>query len=197
LSTILLWIAFFAKLLNMYLFSYWMPTVLTLSGFKPENAIFYASMFQLGGILSTILLGPMIDRFGAPRVLACSFASGVIFVLAIGLYNLPAPFIMIPILFAGGAMIGSQLGANAMAAGLYPARIRSTGVGWALGVGRLGGIAGPAIGGALLAFGLPPKQIFLCACGPALIAACATVLITVKSARQRDIAVPAAQTGTA
>jgi AAHS family 4-hydroxybenzoate transporter-like MFS transporter len=196
-STILLWIAFFANLLNMYLFSYWMPTVLTLSGFKPENAIFYASMFQLGGILSTILLGPMIDRFGAPRVLACSFASGVIFVLAIGLYNLPAPFIMIPILFAGGAMIGSQLGANAMAAGLYPARIRSTGVGWALGVGRLGGIAGPAIGGALLAFGLPPKQIFLCACGPALIAACATVLITVKSARQRDIVVPTAQTGTA
>jgi AAHS family 4-hydroxybenzoate transporter-like MFS transporter len=84
-----------------------------------------------------------------------------------------------------------------MAAGLYPARIRSTGVGWALGVGRLGGIAGPAIGGALLAFGLPPKQIFLCACGPALIAACATVLITVKTARQQDVVVPAAQTGTA
>jgi AAHS family 4-hydroxybenzoate transporter-like MFS transporter len=181
----------------MYLFSYWMPTVLTLSGFKPENAIFYASMFQLGGILSTILLGPMIDRFGAPRVLACSFASGVIFVLAIGLYNLPAPFIMIPILFAGGAMIGSQLGANAMAAGLYPARIRSTGVGWALGVGRLGGIAGPAIGGALLAFGLPPKQIFLCACGPALIAACATILITVKAARRPDVVVPATRTRTA
>src|SRR3984885_378542 len=141
-STILLWIAFFANLLNMYLFSYWMPTVLTLSGFKPENAIFYASMFQLGGILSTALLGPMIDKFGAPRVLACSFASGVVFILTIGLYTLPAPWIMIPILGAGAAMIGSQLGANAMAAGLYPARIRSTGVGWALGIGRLGGIAG-------------------------------------------------------
>jgi AAHS family 4-hydroxybenzoate transporter-like MFS transporter len=122
---------------------------------------------------------------------------GVIFVLAIGLYNLPAPFIMIPILFAGGAMIGSQLGANAMAAGLYPARIRSTGIGWALGVGRLGGIAGPALGGALLAFGLPPKQIFLCACGPALIAAGATILLTVKAARRRGVVVGATQTGTA
>src|SRR6202012_1999445 len=96
--------------------------------------------------------------------------------------NLPTPLIMIPILFAGGDIICIQLGANAMAAGLYPARIRSTGVGWALGVGRLGGIAGPAIGGALLAYGLPPKQIFLCACGPALIAACATLLVTVKAA---------------
>ena len=197
LATILLWIAFFANLLNMYLFSYWMPTVLTLSGFKPENAVFYASMFSLGGILSRAVLGPAMDRFGPPRVLAVSFASGVIFVLAVGLANLPAPFVMIPIFGAGAAMIGSQLGANAMAAGIYPARIRSTGVGWALGVGRLGGIAGPAIGGALLAFGLPPRQIFLCACGPALIAACATLMLTLKAARNPDAVVAAPQPRTA
>jgi MFS transporter, AAHS family, 4-hydroxybenzoate transporter len=49
----------------------------------------------------------------------------------------------------------------------------------------------------LLAFGLPPKQIFLCACGPALIAAFATILLTVKAARHRDVMAPAAQTGTA
>ncbi len=85
LTTMLVWVVFFANLLNMYLFSYWMPTVLNLSGLKPEVAVFYASMFQLGGILSCLLLGPMIDRFGAPKVLACSFASGVIFVLAVGL----------------------------------------------------------------------------------------------------------------
>jgi AAHS family 4-hydroxybenzoate transporter-like MFS transporter len=195
--TILLWVAFFANLLNMYLFSYWMPTVLTLSGHKPEVAVFYASMFQLGGILSTILLGPMIDRYGAPRVLACSFASGVAFILIVGLYSLPAPYIALPILGAGAAMIGSQLGANAMAAGLYPARIRSTGVGWALGIGRLGGIAGPALGGGLLAFGMQPNQIFLCACGPALIAATATILLNVKAARNRDLIAPVTQPRTA
>ena len=196
-STILLWIAFFANLLNMYLFSYWMPTVLNLSGLKPEHAVFYASMFQLGGILSCLLLGPMIDRFGAPKVLACSFASGVVFILAVGLANLPAPFIAIPILGAGAAMIGSQLGANAMVAALYPARIRSTGVGWALGIGRLGGIAGPAIGGTLLGFGLPPTQIFLCACAPALIAATCTFLLTVKAARNREAVTAAPQARTA
>jgi AAHS family 4-hydroxybenzoate transporter-like MFS transporter len=186
LSTILLWIVFFANLLNLYLFSYWMPTVLTLSGLKPENAVFYASMFGLGGILSTALLGPMIDRFGAPRVLACSFASGVIFILVVGLGNLPAPYVMLPILGAGAAIIGSQLGANAMAAALYPARIRSTGVGWALGIGRLGGIAGPALGGVLLALDWPPRQIFTFACGPALLAASATMLLTLKAARRRE-----------
>jgi hypothetical protein len=107
--------------------------------------------------------------------------------------NLPVPFIAIPILGAGAAMIGSQLGANAMVAALYPARIRSTGVGWALGVGRLGGIAGPAIGGTLLGFGLPPKEIFLCACGPALVAAACTFLLTLKAARNRQVAAPAAE----
>ena len=197
LTTILVWVVFFANLLNMYLFSYWMPTVLTLSGLKPEVAVFYASMFQLGGILSTILLGPAIDKFGAPRVLACSFASGVVFILIVGLYSLPAPYIALPILGAGAAMIGSQLGANAMAAGMYPARIRSTGVGWALGIGRLGGIAGPAIGGSLLAFGLPPKQIFLCACGPARIAATCTLMLTMKAARNREVVAATPQARTA
>jgi AAHS family 4-hydroxybenzoate transporter-like MFS transporter len=197
LTTVLVWAVFFANLLNMYLFSYWMPTVLNLSGLKPEVAVFYASMFALGGILSCVLLGPMIDRFGPSKVLACSFASGVIFVLAIGLANIPVPFIAIPILGAGAAMIGSQLGANAMVAALYPARIRSTGVGWALGVGRLGGIAGPAIGGALLGLGLPPKQIFLCACIPALIAATCTFLLTMKAARKAEVVTAEPQPRTA
>jgi MFS transporter, AAHS family, 4-hydroxybenzoate transporter len=196
-ATILVWVVFFANLLNMYLFSYWMPTVLNLSGLKPEVAVFYASMFHLGGIISCFLLGPMIDRFGAPGVLACNFASGVIFILTIGLTNLPAPFIAIPILGAGAAMIGSQLGANAMVAALYPARIRSTGVGWALGIGRLGGIAGPAIGGTLLGLGLPPRQIFLCACAPALIAATCTFLLTMKAARNHDVIAGAPQARTA
>ncbi len=198
LATLLVWVIFFANLLNLYLFGYWMPTVLNLSGLKPEVAVFYASMFQLGGILSCLLLGPMIDRFGAPKTLALSFASGVLFVLTIGLANLGAPLIAIPIFGAGAAIIGSQLGANAMVAGLYPARIRSTGVGWALGVGRLGGIAGPAIGGALLGLGLPPKEIFLCACGPALVAATCTFLLTMKAVRNRDDApASAAQARTA
>jgi AAHS family 4-hydroxybenzoate transporter-like MFS transporter len=84
-----------------------------------------------------------------------------------------------------------------MVAALYPARIRSTGVGWALGIGRLGGIAGPAIGGTLLGLGLPPRQIFLCACAPALIAATCTLLLTVKAARNREVVATAPQAGTA
>ena len=75
--------------------------------------------------------------------------------------------------------------------------VLGSGVGWALGVGRLGGIAGPALGGSLLAFGLQPNQIFLCACIPALIAATASIMLTVNAAKNSDAIAPVAQPQTA
>jgi AAHS family 4-hydroxybenzoate transporter-like MFS transporter len=62
-------------------------------------------------------------------------------------------------------------GRNGFAASVYPAATRSTGIGWALGVGRLGGIAGPIVGGVLLAIGLPPTKILLFATAPGLVTA--------------------------
>ena len=70
--------------------------------------------------------------------------------------------------FAGMTIIGSQTGANATCGKLYPARMRTSGLGWALGIGRLGGIAAPALGGYLLSLGMQPPQIFLSACGFAI-----------------------------
>jgi AAHS family 4-hydroxybenzoate transporter-like MFS transporter len=60
---------------------------------------------------------------------------------------------------------------NGFAAAIYPAHTRSTGIGWALGVGRLGGIAGPIVGGALLGLDLAPTTVMLFACGPGLLTA--------------------------
>ena len=74
-------------------------------------------------------------------------------------------------------IIGSQTGANGTCGKLYPARMRTSGLGWALGIGRLGGIAAPVLGGYLLGLGLAPTRIFLVACLFALIAALATALL--------------------
>jgi fucose permease len=84
---------------------------------------------------------------------------------------------------AGMTIIGSQTGANATCGKLYPARMRTSGLGWALGIGRLGGIAAPALGGYLLTLGLPPTQIFLSACLFALIAAAAVALLAFRGSR--------------
>jgi MFS family permease len=101
---------------------------------------------------------------------------------------MPYLILVIVIFFSGMTIIGSQTGANATAGALYPARMRTSGIGWALGIGRLGGIAAPALGGYLLARGLPPPQIFLSACGFALIAAVATALLRFRGNRAEHLA---------
>jgi AAHS family 4-hydroxybenzoate transporter-like MFS transporter len=170
-NTLLLWAIFLINLLNMYLISYWLPTVLNLGGLTPADSAAAASIYSAGGILSTLLLGPVIARFGGARVLALSLLFGA---LCIGLFaagHLPTFWMMAALFGAGGGFVGSQLGLNGYAAAIYPAATRSTGIGWALGVGRLGGIAGPIIGGALLGLGLPPTEVMLFACGPGFITA--------------------------
>jgi MFS transporter, AAHS family, 4-hydroxybenzoate transporter len=176
-STVILWAVFLLNLLDMYLISYWLPTVLHLDGLSPADAAFAASIYSAGGVLSTILLGPLITRFGAERVLGTSLTMGAVAIGIVALAHLP-PLAMMAVLFAaGGGFVGSQLGLNGFTAAVYPAETRSTGIGWALGVGRLGGIAGPIVGGVLLALGWPATQIMLFACGPGLLTAALVVLL--------------------
>jgi AAHS family 4-hydroxybenzoate transporter-like MFS transporter len=122
-------------------------------------------------MLITLALGPAIARLGAERVLASSLLMGAICIYAVATVRLPHVWMMVVLFGAGAGFIGSQLGLNGLAASVYPAHLRSTGVGWALGVGRLGGIAGPIVGGALLSFGLPATTVMLFACGPGLLTA--------------------------
>jgi AAHS family 4-hydroxybenzoate transporter-like MFS transporter len=96
---------------------------------------------------------------------------------------MPFALLVGAIFLAGMTIVGSQTGANGSAVKLYPARMRTSGIGWALGIGRLGGIAAPVLGGYLLSIGLPPREIFLSACGFALIAAVATALLVLRGGR--------------
>ncbi len=176
-STLMLWAIFLINLLNMYLISYWLPTVLNLGGLTPADAAFATSIYSAGGVLSTLLLGPVIARFGAERVLGTSLALGAACIGLTALMHLPYLVIMALLFGAGGGFVGSQLGLNGFAAAVYPAERRSTGIGWALGVGRIGGIAGPIVGGALLGLGFPPKEIMMFACGPGLVTAALVALL--------------------
>ena len=81
--------------------------------------------------------------------------------------------LMALVIVAGFCIIGGQVGINALAGTLYPTYMRSTGTGWAFGVGRIGSILGPVIGGQLLAFGLPLGMLFAAASTPVLISASA------------------------
>ena len=153
LQAILLWVIFVCSLMNLFLFVYWLPEVLHLTGFTPAEAARATSFRELGAILAVLYLGLAIDRFGPERALAANYAAGVLFIAAIALLAMPYMLLVAVIFLSGMTIIGSQTGANAASGKLYPARMRTTGLGWALGIGRLGGIAAPALGGYLLSMG--------------------------------------------
>jgi len=134
----------------------------------------------LGGLVAVLYLGYLIDRVGPERSLALQYAVGAVFVALIALVAMPYAILLAAIFFSGLTSIGSQTGANATCGALYPARMRTRGIGWALGIGRLGGIAAAPLGGLLLARGLPPKEIFLSACVFAIVAAVTTGLLALR-----------------
>ena len=191
LQTVLLWVIFFCSLMNLFLFGYWLPEVLHLIGMTPAGAVFASSLRDLGAIFAVLYLGLLIDRVGPERSLAFHYFIGAVFIAVISLAGAALSYgILLAIIFlCGMTIIGSQTGANATCGKLYPARMRTSGLGWALGIGRLGGIAAPVLGGYLLTLGMPPTQIFLSACGFAVIAAAATGLLALRGVRAEPLAV--------
>ncbi|HKM70557.1 MAG TPA: MFS transporter [Stellaceae bacterium] len=197
LQTLLLWVIYFCSLLNLFLFVYWLPEVLHLTGMTPSQAVFASSIIPLGGMSAVLYLGLLIDRFGPERALALHYAAGIVFIALIALVVLPYFALLTVIFFAGTTIIGSQTGANGACGALYPARMRTTGIGWAIGIGRIGSIVSPILGGYLLARGLPPTQIFLCACFFALVAATATALLVMRGRPSTRLADPSFPAGLA
>jgi AAHS family 4-hydroxybenzoate transporter-like MFS transporter len=182
LQTVLLWIVYFCSLMNLFLFVYWLPEVLHLVGMTPAEAVFATTPYALGGVCAAIYLGVLIDRFGPQRALAMHYAVGAGFIALIALVAMPYLLLLAVIFFAGLTIIGSQTGLNGACGKLYPARMRTSGLGWAIGVGRIGSVVAPILGGYLLSIGLPPTQIFLSACFVALVAATATAFLALRAA---------------
>jgi MFS transporter, AAHS family, 4-hydroxybenzoate transporter len=183
LQTTLLWIIFFCSLLNLFLFIFWLPEVLHLIGMTPAQAVFVTSLYPLGGIFAVLYLGWAIDRFGTRRSLAVHYAVGIVFIALISLVAMPYFALLVVVLLAGVTVLGSQTGLNGACGKLYPARMRTSGYGFATGVGRLGGIAAGPLGGFLLAKGLPPTYVFLSACVFAAAAAIATAFLALPGRR--------------
>jgi AAHS family 4-hydroxybenzoate transporter-like MFS transporter len=171
-GTTLLWVINFMNILNLYFLAQWLPVVFRDAGFSQTNAIWIGTTLQIGGSVGTLLLGWWISLVGYVRVMTVSFVVGAI---AIALIGQPWPFdVLFAIVFvAGFCIVGGQGALNALAAAFYPTDLRSTGIGYALGIGRVGGIVGQPIAGFLIDRGLVARQIFLTASGPAVVAAAA------------------------
>ena len=176
LGTLLLWFPYFVNLLLIYFISGWLPALLTEAGMTAFASVIATSFFDLGGVIACVSQGFLMNRVGAARILILEYALAAAFVGALGV--LPRHVMVVAFLaFASGfVVIGAQAGLNALAARFYPTSIRSTGVGWALGVGRMGSIVGPLVGGMLLGIGWSSRGLLLAAAGFAASAWLAIVL---------------------
>lgn len=183
-TTILIWILYFSNLMSLYLIQYWMPTVLSLSGLSPAGAVAASSYADAGPLVSIFLVVPLATRFGPPAVIATMLFTGILCIASMGLINLPHTVLLTVLFLIGACTVGAMTGINGFTGALYPARVRNTGMGWALGIGRWGGIAGPWVGGFLLAQGWPPRQIFLVACFTAGIATITMITLGLRGRQQ-------------
>ncbi|MBR1177178.1 MFS transporter [Bradyrhizobium sp. KB893862 SZCCT0404] len=168
--TALLWAAFFMNLLVMYFLVNWLPSLLKASGLPINIAILSTAILNLGGVLGALTLGRMADRLDPCLVLGGAYATSAMFIVVIAAGADTLWVLMTATFLAGFGIVGAQIGMNALAAGLYPTAVRSTGVGWALGVGRIGSIIGPVVGGLLLGAGWTAQSVVLAATVPALLA---------------------------
>lgn len=174
-GTLLLWVVFFLNLAEFYALQSWLPAILTSLNYPLNTIALATSLTTVGGILAAFVVGPAMDRLAPFGSLAVLYFVGVFFVALTGpALSSPEWVLLTATLFAGFCISGGQKSLVALSAIFYPAPIRSTGVGWALGIGRLGAIGGPLLVGVLLAWNLQPASIFYAAALPMLI--CGTLI---------------------
>src|SRR5439155_20124438 len=136
--------------LPLWLLSTWRRAVLNALAASVSVAACVGAMLQVGGIVGTLTLGQFSDRFSF-RALSLAFLFAAMAIAIVGFSGQSIAFAIFAISCAGFFLVGGHIAAIALAATSYPTMARSTGVGWAIGVGRIGSILGPLIGGIMLA----------------------------------------------
>jgi len=169
--TLLLWALTFTTLLLAYFLVNWIPLLLAGTGMDRHDAIMGVVVLNLGGIIGSFLIGRISDRKGPFVALAAAFLFGAVMIATVGLMIDSAVSTLMTLFFVVGfCVFGAQLNLSAISAIYYPLYMRSTGIGWNMGIGRFGSVVGPTVGGALVAVGFSQGEMFLTAAIPAAVA---------------------------
>jgi AAHS family benzoate transporter-like MFS transporter len=185
--TFSLWLAFFCCLLMVYALGSWLPKLMANAGYSLGSSLSFLLALNFGGMAGAILGGWLGDRYNLSKVVVIFFAVSVASISLLG-FKTPMPVLYTLIFIAGATVIGTQILLYATAAQFYGLSIRSTGLGWASGIGRNGAIVGPLLGGALLGINLPLQLNFIAFAVPGVIAALAMAAFAISSKRSPEAA---------
>ncbi|WP_180172571.1 MFS transporter [Acinetobacter sp. YH12023] len=179
-STFMFWIAFFMCLLMVYALGSWLPKLMIQAGYSLGASMIFLFALNIGGMVGAIGGGAFADRFHIKKVLSIMFMCGAVALILLG-FNSPQMVLYTLIAVAGAATIGSQILLYTFVAQYYPTKVRSTGMGWASGIGRIGAIVGPVLTGALLTMNLPHQMNFLVIAIPGVVAALAIFMVNLQA----------------
>lgn len=192
--TALVWLIFVLNLMANNLLNAWLPMIVQTSGHTVAQGSFAGSLYQLGGSAGGLVIGIMIDRFGL-KVLAIMFAVAVPVLAFTGTPGISDSLLLTMAFFSGCVVVGMQNALNAGAGLIYPTSLRANGVGYALGIGRIGSVTGPLIGSLLTKLGMSAAVFFyITAAGPLLCLLCCLLLLN-RLRRVRQATAPAAAAG--
>ena len=179
-TTPLLWVMFAGVLLSMHFLNSWISTVLKLGHLSPTQFSLTNSVFHWGGTIAAVITAMVLGRVGIRWVLVLLLV-GMVSLATIATAGFASALLLsLATCMAGFGVIGCQGALNASAGLLYPSSCRTTGVGAALGLGRIGSIAGPLIGGYVSDLGLPAQRLFYVPLLPLSLAAIATVVLVMR-----------------
>ncbi len=152
-ATIAFWVTSFMGLLLVYGLNTWLPEIMRQAGYPLGAALGLLLTLNLGGVVGLLIAGRVADKVGVrPSVIAWFLGAGVF--LALLSVKLPAAGLYVAVFLTGGFVFSAQVLVYAYIGKTYPDAMRATGIGWAAGVGRIGAICGPILGGALLSAGI-------------------------------------------
>jgi len=182
--TVLLWVGSVLSLLVMYLLINWLPILVVSKGHHATDGAAASLAFNGAAVAGALVLGAMADRLGVRRTIVAAYLA-----LAVALVGLGAASALGAILTmsaaAGFLVIGVQYVLYGLAPILYPPQVRSAAAGASVGVGRLGSVAAPLVGGLLLQAGWSAAQVLDAMAPVALVAGAAILTLTVL-AKLRD-----------
>lgn len=177
--TLALWTAFFMGYLALYFLISWTPTLLVDSGLDLSQGIYAGIALNAGGAVGMLVLGEWSARSGLRRLITAFFIAAGLGMALMGQLVGALPVLLAVTVAVGFVGLGGLIGLYSVAARLYPAPVRASGVGFAIGAGRLGGILGPGLGGALMTLGWPMSQYFVVLAVPLVLAGAAMATLRV------------------
>jgi len=178
-STFQLWSALFFAFGCLYFLISWIPKLATNAGLSIELAIYAGTVFNIGAFFGIILQGYYSSKIGLKRTISIFFLIAALLMAVFKIF-IGSDWLLIVFGFLGFFIQGGFVGLYAVAARLYPTEYRTTGIGWAIGAGRLGGVLGPLAGGVMIGMGLSMSINFMIFAIPALLSAIFTYFISSK-----------------